>query len=184
MDRSWARAGRDPARLPAIAAAALRELDARALPDPIAIAGRCAADGGLPRQLPVDFGDAQVTVWRGEHLLVQLIYWLDETTPVHQHGFPGAFRVVRGASLHATYRFESREALQQEVRFLRLVILADHRDGCAYAALQATCSWGEEHLLGVVVHRDEAIAVGGAELFHGRGWNPPGEPRRSKRWDW
>jgi hypothetical protein len=104
VERSWLRAGHRLARLPALAAAELGAFDARGL-DPIALAERYARTA-RPPQLPVPFGDAQVTVWRGQHVLVQLIYWLDHTTPIHQHGFAGAFRVLTGASLHTTYEFE------------------------------------------------------------------------------
>jgi hypothetical protein len=105
VERGWTR-GRDLARLPAIAAAALRAVRVDDV-DPLAVAQQAASasTGVLPPQLPVDFGDAQVTVWRGEHVLVQLVYWLHETTAIHQHGFAGAFRVLAGASMHSTHRF-------------------------------------------------------------------------------
>lgn len=120
VDRRWARAGRALDALPALAAAALAELDPRSLPDPFAIAEQCAAAPTLPDQLAVDFGDAQVTVWRNAHLLVQVIFWLEETTAIHQHGFAGAFRLLRGASLHSTYRFTGGRTVAAGFRVGRL----------------------------------------------------------------
>jgi hypothetical protein len=112
VERSWRRAGRELAGLPSVAAAALRVLDASEI-DELALARRLVVDRRLPPQLSVPFGDAQVTAWRGDDVLVQLVYWLDGATAIHQHGFAGAFRVLRGASLHSTHTFVARRKIDQ-----------------------------------------------------------------------
>ncbi len=99
------------------------DLDARAFPD---IAGTALADRPpsshvnpldvvrwvheaplLPRQpnLAIDFGQPPVTVFDSEDFYIQVLFWLDGTTAIHQHAFSGAFHVMAGSSLQSTYRF-------------------------------------------------------------------------------
>ena len=51
------------------------------------------------------FSNFAQTVWRGTHMYVEFLVWLDATTSRHQHGFCGAFQVIHGASCHSTYDF-------------------------------------------------------------------------------
>src|SRR4030095_10603662 len=37
---------------------------------------------------------------------IDIYYWLDGTTTIHQHGFSGAFQVFLGSSVHSQYSFE------------------------------------------------------------------------------
>ena len=37
---------------------------------------------------------------------IQLLFWMDGTTAIHQHEFSGAFHVMHGSSIHAHYEFE------------------------------------------------------------------------------
>lgn len=54
-----------------------------------------------------DFGQPTVVVYHHENFYVELIVWFPSSTPIHGHGFEGAFRVLRGASLQAEYAYES-----------------------------------------------------------------------------
>jgi hypothetical protein len=67
----------------------------------------------LPDQLdfPGKFGEPPLTLYRTTRLIVDLYYWLDGTTTVHQHGFSGAFQLLSGSSIHAQYRFRAGQRL-------------------------------------------------------------------------
>jgi hypothetical protein len=79
----------------------------------------------LPYQadLSTDFGQPRVTVYNGNHFFIDLLFWADGTTSIHQHGFSGAFQVVEGSSLQSTYSFRcdrkvAAHLLLGELRFL------------------------------------------------------------------
>ena len=67
---------------------------------------------GLENQLIVPqldiggrFGQPPVTFFRNARFYIAVLFWVDSTTSVHEHGFSGAFSVLDGASLHVRYRF-------------------------------------------------------------------------------
>ncbi|HET8677938.1 MAG TPA: hypothetical protein VFO63_19210 [Blastocatellia bacterium] len=62
----------------------------------------------IPFQLDVDgiFGNPPITMYCGPRFHIDVYYWLDGTTSIHQHGFCGAFQVILGSSIHSEYRFE------------------------------------------------------------------------------
>jgi hypothetical protein len=72
----------------------------------------------LPLQQVIEgvFGQPAVTVWRGRRCFIDVYFWLDGTTAIHQHGFAGAFHVLAGSSLHGDYRF--RETRRMSSAFL------------------------------------------------------------------
>jgi hypothetical protein len=51
------------------------------------------------------FGQPPVTLFRNARFYVAVLFWVDSTTSVHEHGFSGAFSVLGGASLHVRYGF-------------------------------------------------------------------------------
>jgi hypothetical protein len=57
------------------------------------------------------FGQPPVTVYRGRSFFIDLIFWLESTTAIHQHGLTGTFQVIAGSSLHTTYRWKTRRTL-------------------------------------------------------------------------
>jgi hypothetical protein len=46
------------------------------------------------------FGDPPITLFVGPRFYIDVYYWLDSTTAIHEHGFSGAFQVLHGASVH------------------------------------------------------------------------------------
>ena len=62
---------------------------------------------GLPHQsdMSTEFGQPRVTVYNGSRFYIDVLFWADGTTSIHQHGFSGAFQVVEGSSLQSTYSF-------------------------------------------------------------------------------
>jgi len=65
--------------------------------------------GRNPQRMPVQgsagFGQPPLAVWGSEHLYIEVLYWLQATTAIHQHTFSGAFAVLEGSSVHTQYRF-------------------------------------------------------------------------------
>lgn len=62
----------------------------------------------LPSQLDPssNFGQPPLTVWRTDRFVVDLYFWVDTDTSVHDHSFSGAFTNLSGESLNCIYRFE------------------------------------------------------------------------------
>lgn len=67
----------------------------------------------IPAQqdVPGHFGQPPITVYNGPRFCVDVYYWMDGTTSIHQHAFCGAFYVLAGSSIHSQYRFDHREQL-------------------------------------------------------------------------
>lgn len=59
----------------------------------------------VPPQDTYEFGQPPIIVHAEAGFYIQVLFWLDATTTIHQHGFGGAFGVLHGSSLHSTYRF-------------------------------------------------------------------------------
>jgi hypothetical protein len=75
---------------------------------------RCAS---LPEQSFRDFGQPALTLYRGHRFYVELLYWLESTTAIHQHSFAGAFGVLSGSSLHSRYAFTPKDRRKSEIVF-------------------------------------------------------------------
>ena len=57
------------------------------------------------------FGDPPITLFVAPRFYIDVYFWLDGTTQIHQHGFCGAFQVLLGSSLHSWYEFERTESI-------------------------------------------------------------------------
>jgi len=68
---------------------------------------------GLPEQMDLDgdFGNPPITLFTGSRFYIDVYYWLDGTTSIHQHAFSGAFQVLLGSSVHATYNFDKHKEI-------------------------------------------------------------------------
>ena len=62
----------------------------------------------LPQQLDPRsrFGQPPLTVWGTDRFVLDLYFWVDTETSIHDHSFSGAFTNLTGNSLNCTYRFE------------------------------------------------------------------------------
>src|SRR3712207_292666 len=56
----------------------------------------------LPRQFDPrsSFGQPPLTVWAAEHFVLDLYFWVDTDTSIHDHSFSGAFTNLSGHSLN------------------------------------------------------------------------------------
>lgn len=64
--------------------------------------------GSLPQQLDPrsSFGQPPLTVWRTDRFVLDLYFWVDTETSIHDHSFSGAFTNLLGHSLNCSYHFE------------------------------------------------------------------------------
>jgi len=58
------------------------------------------------RSLDHLFGQPPVTVFSDARFYIEVLFWVDGTTTIHQHGFSGAFQVMSGSSIEARYTFD------------------------------------------------------------------------------
>jgi len=100
---------------PEIAAQALRESDLPGRVDPWEIIRWVHAAGSLPQQYDVEgrFGNPPITLFSGPRFYIDVYYWLDGTTSIHQHAFTGAFQVLLGSSIHSRYSFREDKIINE-----------------------------------------------------------------------
>ena len=63
------------------------------------------------RDLRGNFADPPVTIYSGPRFHIDVYFWFEATTAMHQHAFCGAFQVLMGSSIHSWYEFERREVI-------------------------------------------------------------------------
>jgi len=106
VEARWRDQNYNEGAFPEIAASALAEMPAPV--DPWEIIRWSQETPNLPEQMdPLGkFGNPPITVYVGPRFYIDVYYWLDGTTTIHQHAFSGAFQVLLGSSVHAGYRFQ------------------------------------------------------------------------------
>lgn len=76
------------------------------------------------RRMQTDgFGQPAIPVFRANRFYVEVLFWLDATTTIHQHGFAGAFQVLEGSSLHTRYQFECERLISPNLQLGRLTTI-------------------------------------------------------------
>lgn len=111
----WREKNYDEEIFPVIAAHALRDFN---LPEKVSAWDAIKWTLGettLPEQrdLPGRFGDPPITLYNSPRFHIDIYFWLDGTTSIHQHGFCGAFQVLLGSSIHSSYEFEAKEIVNR-----------------------------------------------------------------------
>ncbi len=74
----------------------------------------------MPEQGSAGFGQPPLAVWGSERMYIEVLYWLQATTAIHQHSFSGAFAVLEGSSLHTQYRFRPDTKVAADLHIGRL----------------------------------------------------------------
>ena len=69
-----------------------------------------------PFQTDSDFGEPELVAYSHPRFYIQLLFWMDGTTAIHQHEFSGAFHVMHGSSIHARYEFENAQPVTPYLR--------------------------------------------------------------------
>src|ERR1044071_2399310 len=98
---------------PEIAAGALAELNPSQQVDAWEIIRWVHTESQLPSQQDIDgkFGTPPITLYAGPRFYIDVYFWIDSTTSIHQHSFAGAFQVLLGSSLHSHYSFKDEQKI-------------------------------------------------------------------------
>lgn len=113
VEHLWREKNYDETLFPAIAANTLREAN---LPEKVSaweVIEWTLKQTHLPEQKDVGgrFGDPPITLYNSPRFHVDVYFWLEGTTAVHQHAFCGAFQVLMGSSIHSWFEFETSEKI-------------------------------------------------------------------------
>jgi len=109
----WRDKNYDEAAFPEIAANALKSANLPAQVSAWDVIEWTMNQTVLPDQkdLPGKFGDPPITIYNSPRFHVDVYFWLEGTTAIHQHAFCGAFQVLLGSSIHSWYEFDRTEAV-------------------------------------------------------------------------
>lgn len=115
VESRWKAANYSEQLFPELAAQALTEADLPARVDPWDIIRWVHTTASLPEQRDVEgrFGNPPVTLFSGARFYIDVYYWLDGTTSIHQHSFTGAFQVLLGSSIHSSYSFREDKIINE-----------------------------------------------------------------------
>lgn len=108
VENRWKAQNYSEQAFPDIAAQALVEAELPGRVDPWDIIRWVHNATSLPEQQDVEgrFGNPPITLFRGPRFYIDIYFWLDGTTSIHQHSFCGAFQVMLGSSIHSRYSFQ------------------------------------------------------------------------------
>ena len=115
IENRWRAENYSELLFPGIAAEALAEADLPSKVDPWEIIRWVHSSITLPEQKDVAgrFGNPPITLFSGPRFYIDVYYWLDGTTSIHQHAFTGAFQVLLGSSIHSHYNFREDRILSE-----------------------------------------------------------------------
>ncbi len=102
----WKARDFDPALFPSIAASALQTRPPSTEVDLSRLIADFLLDDEHPFQSQSDFGQPELIVYDHPRFYIQILFWLDGTTEIHQHSFSGAFHVLEGSSIHSRFTFD------------------------------------------------------------------------------
>lgn len=69
-----------------------------------------------PFQSQSGFGQPELVAFNHDRFYIQILFWLDGTTDIHQHAFSGAFHVLHGSSIHAEFDFSDTYSVTPHLR--------------------------------------------------------------------
>jgi hypothetical protein len=124
LDR-WRGADFDGRAFPDIAAAVLSERPPSSRVDPAEVISWVHESPTLVPQADIDskFGQPAITVFHCEAFYIDVLFWVDGTTAIHQHRFSGAFHVMRGSSLQSRYHFTEKRRYSERLLSGKLDLL-------------------------------------------------------------
>ena len=113
IESLWSAKNYNETHLPEISVDALKRAD---LPSKLTawdVVEWAMSQSELPpqRDLNASFGDPPITVYSGARFHIDVYFWFEGTTAIHQHGFCGAFQVLMGSSIHSWYDFQTHEVI-------------------------------------------------------------------------
>lgn len=113
IEKIWREKNYDEAIFPTISADCLKEEN---LPEKVSaweVIEWTLKQSNLPEQRDPagHFGDPPITLYNSSRFHIDVYFWLEGTTEIHQHSFCGAFQVLMGSSLHSWFEFETSEKI-------------------------------------------------------------------------
>jgi hypothetical protein len=117
LRQRWAACGEDEAAFTELALEVLTRHNPAGAVSPDDVLRWVCTTKSLVRQrnLGSPFGQPPVTVYDSERFYVDVYFWLDGTTQIHQHGFAGAFQVLGGGSIETRYGFAERLRVDRDL---------------------------------------------------------------------
>ncbi len=112
----WKRTNFSLAKFPEIARTALEERPPAEHVDLAALMREFLLEDGQPAQTHSGFGQPELVAYHHDRFYIQILFWLDGTTDIHQHEFSGAFHVMAGSSIHAHFVFEKERTVTPHFR--------------------------------------------------------------------
>jgi len=103
----WKRENFSLAAFPEIARIAVEERPPADHVDLAAFTREFLLDDAQPFQTQSGFAQPEIVVFDHPRFYIQLLFWLDGTTDIHQHEFSGVFHVMAGSSIHAHFEFRN-----------------------------------------------------------------------------
>jgi hypothetical protein len=111
------------------------------------------SDSIAPQQHDTDFGQHEpepLCVYKNDLFHIEVLFWLDGTTAIHQHGFSGAFHVLAGSRVHSCYAFDVHERVNSRLLLGRLRL----SDVEYLAAGETRPIWAGSRFIHAVFHLD------------------------------
>jgi hypothetical protein len=117
IETAWRAKSYDELAFPSIAARALSEARIHEALCGDDVLRDLLGNDSMPQQEDIDanFGEPPITVYHGRRFQVQVLFWLNGSTAVHDHGFSGAFQVFEGSSVQSRYEFHRRERISSRM---------------------------------------------------------------------
>lgn len=112
----WKRANFSLDAFPGIALAVLEERPPSDHVDLPALMRQFLLEDDQPQQSQSGFGQPELIAFDHPKFYIQLLFWMEGTTDIHQHEFSGAFHVLFGSSIHALYTFENAQSITPHFR--------------------------------------------------------------------
>ncbi len=116
----WKEVNFSLALFPDIARAVLDERPPAGNVDVSALIRDFLLDDEQPFQTQSGFGEPELVVYDDPRFYIQILFWMDGTTDIHQHKFSGAFHVLAGSSIHSRFEFENAEPVSAHLWVGRL----------------------------------------------------------------
>ena len=69
-----------------------------------------------PLQGHSGFGQPELVAFNDSRFYIQILFWMEGTTDIHQHEFSGAFHVMRGSSVHSEFDFVGAHSVTPHIR--------------------------------------------------------------------
>ena len=115
VEKLWKEHGRKEEAFGKVATQALVASNVLATVGPDDIISWLMNSNDVPEQHAEEFSQPPVNVYIGDGFYIQALFWIDSTTAVHEHSFSGAFGVLHGSSVHATYSFTPRQVASKRL---------------------------------------------------------------------